>query len=361
MARRRDQLSSLRRVYDSNLEDIALLNLRSERYEPRPNPILPDPRRVAVIYGVRAVNQGPWRGPQDLNVNSVTFRRNNTRTVDIWPIDDLQDAYHETVLARTPLLFRQGDDMNIEFTPRRADQPPQTDNIMLLGRVVEPLGAVVTGDEEIPVPRQVFARARSKTPEQIALKLLMSYLSSEEKESWRKKKEILVPSTIRPAFTYQITPSLVYLLNEKGQRIESFCLVPKEHVPAPDVVLSKYLLLKGNEQKFLSIANRTVLRHPQPAGETLAYGLGILAGAAIELQARRETVDIGTIGLQGGVYQGFTPIDQRALEDAVARYAIANALLDGLAENEAGLFVRDIIPDLDLDNNPNNRRRRTYG
>jgi hypothetical protein len=222
---------------------MATLSLRSNRFEPTPNPVPPDPNRVAVIYGIRACNN----------------------------------------------------------TPLRTE----------------------------PRPR-VFARA-VKSPQQIAQKLLFSYLTSEERESWRKKRQILIPSQIRPAFTYQITPSLVYLLNEKGERIESYCLVPKEPVPAPDVVLSKYILLKGNEQKFLSIANTQILRHADPR---------------TALQARRENIDVGTI-------------DHRALEDAVVRLVEASAILDGIASDEAGLVVRDLVPDdFNTNNNPNNRRRR---
>lgn len=36
------------------------------------------------------------------------------------------------------------------------------------------------------------------------------------------------------------------------------------------------------------------------------------------------------------------------MEDAVVRYGVAQALLDGLASTEEGLAVRDILPDLDL-------------
>lgn len=68
----------------------------------------------------------------------------------------------------------------------------------------------------------------------------------------------------------------------------------------------------------------------------------------MKLQAKKDSVDITKIGLQGGVYGGFTTIDVRSLEDAVVRYGVAQALLDGLASTEEGLAVRDILPDLDF-------------
>ena len=73
-----------------------------------------------------------------------------------------------------------------------------------------------------------------------------------------------------------------------------------------------------------------------------------MSEARLKLQARKDSVDITKIGLQGGVYGGFTTIDVRSLEDAVVRYGVAQALLDGLASTEEGLAVRDILPDLDL-------------
>lgn len=68
----------------------------------------------------------------------------------------------------------------------------------------------------------------------------------------------------------------------------------------------------------------------------------------MKLHARKETVDLARVGLQGGIYTGFTTLDVRALEDAVIRYGLAEALLDGVAPTEEGLAVRDVFPDLDL-------------
>lgn len=73
-----------------------------------------------------------------------------------------------------------------------------------------------------------------------------------------------------------------------------------------------------------------------------------MSDAKLKLQARKDSVDITKIALQGGVYAGFTTIDVRSLEDAVVRYGVAQALMDGLASTEEGLAVRDILPDLDF-------------
>jgi hypothetical protein len=41
--------------------------------------------------------------------------------------------------------------------------------------------------------------------------------------------------------------------------------------------------------------------------------------ARAKLQAAKDAVRIGAVGLQGGVYTGFTTIDVRSLEDAVVK------------------------------------------
>lgn len=56
-----------------------------------------------------------------------------------------------------------------------------------------------------------------------------------------------------------------------------------------------------------------------------------MSDAKAKLQAKKDSIDITKIALQGGVYGGFTTIDVRSLEDAVVRYGTAQALLDGLA------------------------------
>jgi hypothetical protein len=56
-----------------------------------------------------------------------------------------------------------------------------------------------------------------------------------------------------------------------------------------------------------------------------------VAEAKQKLQAARDAVRMKAIGLQGGVYIGFTPIDVRFLEDAVVQFITAQALLVLLA------------------------------
>ena len=80
-----------------------------------------------------------------------------------------------------------------------------------------------------------------------------------------------------------------------------------------------------------------------------------------KLQAARDAVRMKAIGIQGGVYIGFTPIDVRFLEDAVVQFITAQALLDGLATTEEGIAIRDILIDQDFrDKNGNAIADRTW-
>lgn len=74
----------------------------------------------------------------------------------------------------------------------------------------------------------------------------------------------------------------------------------------------------------------------------------MMSEAQQRLKAIKDRVRMGAIGLQGGIYTGFTSVDVRALEDAVIKYGVAQAIADNIAGDESGLAVRDILPDLDL-------------
>lgn len=68
----------------------------------------------------------------------------------------------------------------------------------------------------------------------------------------------------------------------------------------------------------------------------------------IKLQAMKETIDPGRLGLISGPYTSITELDVRAYIDAVIRYAAAQALIDQISNVQGGIVVRDIMPDKDL-------------
>jgi hypothetical protein len=52
----------------------------------------------------------------------------------------------------------------------------------------------------------------------------------------------------------------VFLVNEHGREVESYCIHPNENVPDADNLIAQKLLLEADETEFLRIANCTVLR-----------------------------------------------------------------------------------------------------
>jgi hypothetical protein len=55
----------------------------------------------------------------------------------------------------------------------------------------------------------------------------------------------------------------VYLLDESGREIEKFCIHTSQDIPVADNLIAQKLLLEGDEEAFLRIANRSI---PNPAG-----------------------------------------------------------------------------------------------
>ena len=96
------------------------------------------------MYGVRATNIGPGDVSTTININSIIFKRSSVKTIDIWQIEVLDSVPDRVVYARTPLLYKKGDNARIDFMPKTAVSGT-TDNLILLGKTIEPLGKEVTG------------------------------------------------------------------------------------------------------------------------------------------------------------------------------------------------------------------------
>jgi hypothetical protein len=101
-------------------------------------------QKVLCIYGVRATNIGPGDVSTTLNVSSLIFKRSSVKTIDIWQIEVLDSVPDRVVYARTPLLYKKGDNARIDFMPKTGVSGT-TDNLILLGKTIEPLGKEVTG------------------------------------------------------------------------------------------------------------------------------------------------------------------------------------------------------------------------
>jgi len=68
----------------------------------------------------------------------------------------------------------------------------------------------------------------------------------------------------------------------------------------------------------------------------------------VQLELRKESIDVGKVGLFSGLYAIVVDLDVKAIEDATSKYALAQGLIDNLSNTEGGLTCREVIVYLDL-------------
>lgn len=100
--------------------------------------------KIYCFYGVRATATGPGDTSTTLNISSITFDRSNSRTIDIWHIEQIDTVPDRVGYARTPILFRKGDNAKIKMRPKTGASGG-TDNLILLGKIAESLGKHING------------------------------------------------------------------------------------------------------------------------------------------------------------------------------------------------------------------------
>jgi len=104
-------------------------------------------RKTLAIWAIKFVGTGPSREHAILATNSIIWKRSDVKTIDIWPIQALETMSNALLCAKTPLLFKRGDDLNVLFVPnaRMAVSSSKFDQIQIHAKVAEALGANVTG------------------------------------------------------------------------------------------------------------------------------------------------------------------------------------------------------------------------
>lgn len=128
--------------------------------------------------------------------------------------------------------------------------------------------------ERLRAQQQAEAAARQRVTAEQAMKveaaarvrankLLVKHLTLNQKETLEKFNYFDVEVGAK---TYRIkrgTHGNVKELDRGGNEVASFCIQPPG-IPTEDAMLSQMFLLKHEEAEFLRIANKTVLRVPQP-------------------------------------------------------------------------------------------------
>jgi hypothetical protein len=85
--------------------------------------------------------------------------------------------------------------------------------------------------------------------------LLADSLTPAQHASYRQKGYIDVPSTLIPGRTYRVDGWRPVAVHDRGRFVGAVCIRPREHLPAPDVLLARKLMIEGAEKQFLHAGN----------------------------------------------------------------------------------------------------------
>lgn len=132
---KRQWVSPVSGAYNSEEADVVVYNTNKD---------VDNNLKVYCFYGVRATATGPGDTGTALNISSITFDRTNSKAIDIWQIEQIDTVPDRVGYARTPILFRKGDNAQLKYRPKTGASGG-TDNLILLGKVAESLGKYVNG------------------------------------------------------------------------------------------------------------------------------------------------------------------------------------------------------------------------
>ena len=102
-------------------------------------------QKVICVFGIMAINGGPTDAATAINANSIVWKRSNSKTIDIWHIQVVDSIIGRTCWARTPVLYKKGDNARIDLVGKSTLVSGATDNIIFVGKVGEPIGKTING------------------------------------------------------------------------------------------------------------------------------------------------------------------------------------------------------------------------
>jgi len=97
-----------------------------------------DDKKIVVIYGAIV--------PEGTNASALKFSLGTSKVIDIWDIDKAKYTEDHMVIADEPIVYNKSATINIEAFLPSGVTTPATDNIVLLGVVVEPKGKTISPD-----------------------------------------------------------------------------------------------------------------------------------------------------------------------------------------------------------------------
>lgn len=103
-------------------------------------------KKVIGIWGVRYINTGPGRLGNVVNTSVITFKDSAGNTYDTWQVEGLD--IQKELYAFTPIIFGSTRQLRIFHYPK-VGESGSTDNIQLIGKVIERRGDVVNGLQRV--------------------------------------------------------------------------------------------------------------------------------------------------------------------------------------------------------------------
>jgi len=95
-----------------------------------------DDKRIVVIYGAIV--------PEGTNASALKFNLGTSKVIDIWDLDKAKHTEDHMIIADEPIIYHKSATVNIEAYLPSGVTTPATDNIVLLGIVVEPKGKTIS-------------------------------------------------------------------------------------------------------------------------------------------------------------------------------------------------------------------------
>jgi hypothetical protein len=97
-----------------------------------------------------------------------------------------------------------------------------------------------------------------------AARLLNSFLTPKQKRELRKKNHIHVNGQDGQLYRIEARSHQNVFLIKDGKPVTQFCVVSREILPVPDLVLAQKLLLEANIAEFMALANKWEVHERRP-------------------------------------------------------------------------------------------------
>ena len=85
--------------------------------------------------------------------------------------------------------------------------------------------------------------------------LLHDSLTDDQYAMYSDRGYVEVPSKQQPGRTYRVDGWRPVAVYEHGQFVGAVCIRPREHLPGPDILLARKLMIEGAEPEFLRAGN----------------------------------------------------------------------------------------------------------